>query len=48
MSKVFVIYTLRRNPDGTLDGPINKRVIATFKSRRKPPGNPLRAAPRVA
>ncbi len=33
MNKVFVIYTLRRNPDGTLDGPINKRVIATFKSR---------------
>jgi hypothetical protein len=34
MSKVFSIYTLRRNPDGSLDGPINKRVIATFGSRR--------------
>jgi hypothetical protein len=35
MAKVFVIYTLRRNRDGTLDGPLNKRVIATFKSRRE-------------
>jgi hypothetical protein len=35
MSKVFVIYTLRRNKDGTLDGPINKRVLATFGSRRQ-------------
>lgn len=34
MAKVIVIYTLRRNRDGTLDGPINKRVIATFGSRR--------------
>lgn len=34
MAKVFVIYTLRRMPDGTLEGPINKRVIATFKSSR--------------
>jgi hypothetical protein len=34
MAKVFVIYTLRRNRDGTLDGPLNKRVIATFGSRR--------------
>lgn len=35
MAKVLVIYTLRRNRDGTLDGPINKRVIATFGSRRQ-------------
>jgi hypothetical protein len=35
MAKVFVIYTLRRNRDGTLDGPFNKRVIATFGSRRR-------------
>ncbi len=34
MGKVFVIYTLRRMPNGTLEGPINKRVIATFKGRR--------------
>jgi hypothetical protein len=35
MAKVIVIYTLRRNRDGTLDGPINKRVIATFGNRRR-------------
>jgi len=35
MAKVFVIYTLRRNRDGTLEGPINKRVIATFGSRQQ-------------
>lgn len=34
MAKVFVIYTLRRGPDGALEGPLNKRVIATFGSRR--------------
>jgi hypothetical protein len=34
MAKVFVIYTLKRMPDGTLEGPLNKRVIATFGSRR--------------
>lgn len=34
MAKVFVIYTLRRGADGTLEGPLNKRVIATFGSRR--------------
>jgi hypothetical protein len=34
MGKVFVIYTMRRCKDGTLEGPINKRVIATFGGRR--------------
>lgn len=44
MGKVFVIYTLRRNTDGTLEGPINKRVIATFKSREYAFGVALREA----
>jgi len=35
MAKVFVIYTMRQNGDGTLEGPLNKRVIATFGSRRQ-------------
>lgn len=35
MAKVFVIYTMRRNKDGTLEGPLNKRVIGTFGSRRE-------------
>lgn len=30
MSVVGVVYTLRRLPDGTLEGPLNKRVIATL------------------
>jgi len=30
MAVVGVIYTLRRMPDGTMEGPINKRVIATL------------------
>jgi hypothetical protein len=34
MGKVFVIYTMRRCKDGTLEGPIHKRVIATFGGRR--------------
>jgi hypothetical protein len=34
MAVVGVIYTLRRQPDGTLDGPVNKRVIATFGGHR--------------
>jgi len=33
MAKAFVIYTLRRTPDDKLEGPINKRVIVSFKSR---------------
>lgn len=33
MAKAFVIYTLRRTADGKLEGPINKRVIVSFKSR---------------
>src|SRR5690606_4094320 len=34
MATVAVVYTLRRMPDGSLEGPINKRVIATFRGRR--------------
>ena len=30
MGNVAVIYTLRRMPDGSLEGPINRRVISTF------------------
>lgn len=33
MSKVFVIYTLRRTKNGKLEGPLNKRVIASFGER---------------
>jgi hypothetical protein len=31
---VGVIYTLKRKPDGTMEGPLNKRIIATFESHR--------------
>jgi hypothetical protein len=31
MANVGVIYTLRRLPDGRLEGPIHKRVLGTFK-----------------
>lgn len=31
---VGVLYTLRRGQDGRLEGPINKRVYATFESHR--------------
>lgn len=34
VAAVGVIYTLRRTKDGMLDGPLNKRVIATFVSYR--------------
>jgi hypothetical protein len=34
MAVVGVIYTLRRQPDGTLEGPINKRITATFGGHR--------------
>lgn len=34
MGTVAVIYTLRRTRSGMLEGPINKRVIATFRGRR--------------
>jgi hypothetical protein len=34
MAAVGVLYTLRRTDDGTLDGPVNKRVYATFASYR--------------
>lgn len=29
-----VLYTLKRNDDGQLDGPVNKRAIATFSTHR--------------
>lgn len=29
-----VIYTLKRRSDGTMEGPLNKRLIATFQSHR--------------
>ena len=34
MAAVGVLYTLRRNADGKLDGPVNKRTYATFVSYR--------------
>lgn len=34
MAAVGVLYTLRRGADGKLDGPVNKRVYATFESYR--------------
>ena len=32
-AKVGVVYTLRRLPDGSVEGPINRRIFATFGSR---------------
>ena len=34
MATVGVLYTLKRDADGKLDGPVNKRVYATFESHR--------------
>jgi len=34
-AKMAVVYTLRRMPDGTYEGPINRRVLGTFGSRIK-------------
>ena len=34
MATVGVVYTLRRLPDGTIEGPIHKRVIGTFEGSR--------------
>jgi Transposase len=34
MAAVGVLYTLRRDPEGKLDGPVNKRVYATFNGYR--------------
>jgi hypothetical protein len=34
MAAVGVLYTLRRGADGKLEGPLNKRVYATFESYR--------------
>jgi hypothetical protein len=32
-AKVAVVYTLRRLPDGSVEGPINRRIFGTFGSR---------------
>ena len=32
-AKVAVVYTLQRLPDGSVEGPINRRIFATFGSR---------------
>jgi len=32
-AKVAVVYSLGRLPDGTMEGPINKRIFATFGAR---------------
>ncbi len=34
MANVGVIYTLRRLPDGAIEGPIHKRVLGTFKGAK--------------
>lgn len=34
MATVVVMYTLQRGPDGKLHGPLNKRVYASFASKR--------------
>lgn len=34
MSTIVVIYTLRRSTDGTLEGPINKKVYASYAPKR--------------
>ena len=34
VATVGVLYTLRKDSDGKLDGPVNKRVYATFESNR--------------
>jgi len=34
MASVGVVYTLHRLPDGTLEGPIHKRVFGSFRSGR--------------
>lgn len=34
MAAVGVLYTLRRDADGRLEGPVNKRVYSTFESYR--------------
>lgn len=35
MAVVGVIFTMRRDDDGLLDGPVNKRVYATFKGHKE-------------
>ena len=35
MAAIGVVYTLRRLPDGSVEGPINRRVFGTFKGTRR-------------
>lgn len=32
-AKLAVVYTLRRMPDGSFEGPVNRRILGTFGSR---------------
>ena len=32
-AKIAVVYTLRRLPDGSVEGPVNRRILGTFGSR---------------
>lgn len=34
MATIVVVYTLRRSTDGTLEGPINKKVYASYAPKR--------------
>jgi len=34
MATIVVVYTLKRSGDGTLEGPINKRVYASYAAKR--------------
>jgi len=34
MATIVVMYTLKRNEDGTLEGPINKKVYASYAPKR--------------
>ncbi len=34
MATIVVIYTLRKSADGTLDGPVNKKVYASYAPKR--------------
>lgn len=34
MATIVVMYTLRKSPDGTLEGPLNKRVYASYAPKR--------------
>jgi len=34
MATIVVMYTLRKSPDGTLEGPLNKKVYASYAPKR--------------